>query len=275
MMLRRLLLSLFIIGLLLLVINISGLFINLRNNDIFQEKFTDNFGIKLSEKQFYSELEKIFSSDQSDSFKAISTSLLVNKSLAHYWRDEGISKYNLTIPVYENYILFSLAKINPGSYQKHEYLNWKKAIERGVGLCSQHAIIVSEILNERGIKSKLIGLSGHVIATSEIRENKWILLDPDYGVNIPFNIGEIESDTEIIEPYYKSEGYSSEKIETLKRIFGKEGNYVSENAAKYSGNRGKIENRSYLFIWFLPIILISPYIFLLLFIKGSSGKIKS
>jgi len=260
---------LFILALLLIINNLIGVFVNLRNEDIFNENFSNKFGIKLTEEQFYDELEKIFESDQSDSFKAVNTSLLVNKSLAHYWRDEGINKYNLRIPVYENYILWALSYINKKEYQKHEFFNWKKAIERGVGLCSQHAIIVSEILNKNGINSKIIGLSGHVIATSDIKNNKWIILDPDYGVNVPFNIKDIEENPDIIAPYYSEEGYDTSRVNVLKRIFGKEGNRIVENAGVYCGKSGRVEKMSYWIIWIIPLILAIPFM-----IQLAGGKIR-
>jgi hypothetical protein len=250
---------LFILALILIINNLTGIFVSLRNEDIFKENFSNKFGISLTEKQFYAELEMIFESEQSDSSKAVNTSFLVNKSLAHYWRDEGIIKYNLRIPFYENYLLWSLSYINKKEYAKHEFLNWKKAIERGVGLCSQHAIIVSEILNKNGINSKMIGLSGHVIATAEVKDNKWIILDPDYGVNVPFDIKEIEDNPGIIEPFYAAEGYDTPRIDVLKRIFGKEGNRLVKNAKVYCGKSGRTEKFSYWLIWIIPAILIIPF----------------
>jgi len=260
MIIRKITLVLLIIALILLAANLTGVFRSMRNDGIYEEKFSDKFGIKLTAKQFNKELDAIFSKDMSDSSRAVETSLLVNRSLAHYWRDEGIKKYNLTVPFTENYILFILSLLNPDEYRKHEFLNWKKAIERGVGLCSQHAIIVSEILNEKGIQAKMIGLSGHVIATARIRNDKWIILDPDYGVNVPYSISQIENDPSVIEPFYKAEGYSAEKIEVLKKIFGKEGNRISGNASRYSGSTGRMEKRSFIAIWILPLILAAPYL---------------
>ena len=63
--------------------------------------------------------------------------------IAHYWRDEGINKYYLRIPFWENYLLYIASYIDPEEYLKYEFYDYRRAIERGVGLCSQQAIIVS------------------------------------------------------------------------------------------------------------------------------------
>ena len=102
----------------------------------------------------------------------------------------------------------------------------------------------------------MIGLSGHVVATAKIDDDKWIILDPDYGVNIPFSIQEIEENTELIEPFYLAAGYDIPRITELKRIFGKEGNIIVENAKLYKGKIGKIERVSYRVIWIVPLVLI-------------------
>ena len=63
----------------------------------------------------------------------------INPNL-HKQQDEGI-------PIYENYLLFIASYRYPDEYLKYEFVDYRKAIERGIGLCSQQAIIVSEILN--------------------------------------------------------------------------------------------------------------------------------
>ena len=267
MILRKLSLLLAAIGIFLIILNLVGVFKSLRHADIYQLRNDSKFGIELTEKQFHKELKQIWRSKESDSLTAVQVSNLVNRSMVHYYNPkenelQNIKKYNLRIPIYENYILFIRA-LNKSRNddtglmgRRHEFLNWRKAIERGLGLCSQHAIIVSGILNEAGIQTKMIGLSGHVVATANVGDDKWIILDPDYGVNIPFSIQEIEGNTELIEPFYLAEGYKTKTIDELKRIFGKEGNRIVENAKVYKGKAGEVESRSYWIIWVIPIILI-------------------
>ena len=97
---------LFILGFCLLIINIIGLFISLRNESIYKEKA----GINLTEKELYQRINKTVT-DKKEYITHLNEA--VHKGIAHYWRDEGINKYNLRIPFYENYLLFLASYLDP------------------------------------------------------------------------------------------------------------------------------------------------------------------
>lgn len=256
----------FIVGIVLFLINVMGVFIPLRNGEIYSEqdtKFQDD--IILDENQLW---ERINSDSSDVATYVTSLNAAVNNGIAHYWSDEGIEKYNLRIPFYENYFLYIAGWIYPPVFEKYEYSHYKKAIKRGVGLCSQHAIIVSEILKDRGMQSKIVGLDGHVVATTTIdREKKqWWILDPDHGVIIPYSIDKIESDPSIITPYYSQAGYDTKQIDELIDIFGPEGNKVVNGVREYDPRiksyslRYYIESFTYIMKWLLPLLLVIPYV---------------
>ena len=152
----------------------------------------------------------------------------VHQGIAHYWRDEGINKYNLRIPFYENYLLFIASYLAPEEYLKYEFYDYRRAIERGVGLCSQQAIIVSEILLEKRIPSFIIGLSGHVVLRAQVDADRdeWWVLDPDYGVVIPHDIDIIEKNPKIIRSFYAQAGYKPKTIDSLGKIYEKIDGYA-------------------------------------------------
>ena len=243
-------------AIILIGINLIGLFIPLRNSDIYLEDntfFKDD--ITLTEEQLLNilSLKKV-----SDADFAIKANNAVNEGLAHYWLDEGIDKYNLRVPVFENYILHFSSYISPSSFKKYQFINYKKAIKRGVGLCSQHSIILSEILKKNNIDSKIVGLAGHVVVMANIDKDKnlWWVLDPDYGVVIKHSIGQIERDPKIITDYYYENGYSEEETIKLINIYGSEGNFVTDGAIEYSGNKKYyFEKIAYIAIWVIPLFL--------------------
>ena len=185
-MIKKISLFFFIVGITLLNLNIFGLLISLRNTDIYTETevlFKDD--ITLSRKEVKNGI--IRKANESDKEYVYRINKIINKGTAHYWKNEGIKKYNLRVPIWENYLLhFNYFN------KKYEYSNYKKAIERGVGLCSQQAIIVTGILNDNGINAQIIGLSGHVVLRTEVENNIWYIVDPDYGIIIPYDIFEIE-----------------------------------------------------------------------------------
>lgn len=214
------------IGVSLLGLNFAGFLVPLRNSAIYQEQQTSfKEDIVLTEEQLYN---AVIREGQSDEEYVIKVNDAVNKGIAHYWEDEGINKYNLRIPVQENYLLFFLTCIHvyPTLFDKYEYCNYKKVVKRGVGLCSQQAIIVSEILKEHSIDSKIIDLGGHVVATAQVDKvnNIWWVVDPDYGVVVRHDVKEIERSPEIISTYYVAKGYDLETVSRLIEVYGKEGN---------------------------------------------------
>jgi len=266
---RRFQLALFIIGVFLLLTNIFGLFTSLRNLEIYNEKKTGfKNDITLTEDQVYS----VINSDRSDIKKYVSNvTYAVNKGMADYWDDEGIDKYHLRVPFQENYLLFLASYIMPQKFQKFEFLDYHRAIERGVGMCSEHSIIISEALKGKGIKTKMIGLSGHVVASAQVDEktDEWWILDGLYGVVVPFDITTLQKKPEIIEPYYSQKGYDTKTVTTLEGIYGAEGNIIADGygIGNYSILTNYFEKTTYILIWVIPLFLIFPYLFFNIFHK--------
>lgn len=245
-----------LIAIILLSFNVAGLFIPLRDSNIYSEKSTlFKNDITLTEKQLLRLLERRETSNEIFVEKVNNT---INKGIAHFWLDEGITKYNLRVPIYENYILFLASYVFPDSFKKYEFCNYRKAIERGVGLCSQHAIILSTILEKNGIATKIIGLSGHVVVMAEVDEYNdiWWVLDPDYGVLIKKNMQQIENDPKLILKYYIQKGYDLKTALELERIYGKEGNFMTNGVFHYCGsNKYYFEKFAYIGIWVIPLFL--------------------
>jgi hypothetical protein len=249
---------LFWIALLLLGTSIAGVFIPLRNPDLYRENlsfFKDD--ITLTEDQLWSATVR----QQGESTEAYVTRLneAVNNGTAHYWDDQGIYKYNLRIPIYENYLLFFAGYLYPPAYAKYEYCNYKKAIKRGLGLCSEHAIILTGILKDQGIESQILSLDGHVVSTAQVNQGTWWILDSDFGVVIPHSIAEIENDPNMIRPTLKQKRYSDAIVNWMVDVYGKEGNRVFSGAREYRPRGYLIETLSYVLIWILPMIMMVPY----------------
>jgi len=234
--------------------------VSLRNPDIYSERGT-NFkeDITLTEEEVY---RLIVKRDEPDSAYVLRLNSAVNKGLAHYWRDEGIDKYHMRVPIYENYVLYFLSYIYPGPYRKYEFYDYRKAINRGIGMCSQCAIILSQILNEKGIPCKIVGLGGHVVAMAQVdrRNDRWWVLDADLGVVIKHSIAEIERHPAIVGPCYAAQGYDAQTANDMVRVYGKEDNVIWESVAEYSGVKYYIERGSYIALWGIPLVALLPLV---------------
>ena len=246
---------LLIAGIVLLLLNTMGLFKSLRNEDLYAEitPYKNDISIRLSD------VEKQLNRRQNETEKdfAVRVTMLINHAMAHYWKDEGIKKYYLRVPLWENYIL-SIKQWISGE-DKYEFRNYKKIIERGTGICSQPCIALKYLLNDNDIKADLWDLWGHVVVEAEFSDGTKYTLDPDYGNHVPYGIEHIQANLDIIRESYKNqdsvyaEHYKDHRnTEDIVNVYDKDRNHI------YFMDRS-FEGYSYIAIWILPILLILPY----------------
>jgi hypothetical protein len=246
---------LFGVGMLLLLINIFGMLKSMRHNDLYTEENTGRLNdvtIKLED----AKKQLVRKDGESDKDFALRVNDVVSKSMSHYFKNEGKKKYNLRVPLRENYILFIVNSFKEDN--RYEFKNYKKGLERGVGLCSSHSIVVKGVLLDNGVEAHLWDIAGHVVVRAKVSEDEWYILDPDYGLYVPHDIAEIEADPEITRPSYEhmadlykpeyDDPYTTDKVVEL---YGKEGNHIYTYDARF-------ENFSYIAIWVLPFILMLP-----------------
>ena len=251
---------LFWAGLLLLVINIYGLFKTMRNPELYQlENSIKNRkndvtipypGIKKQLLRESNETEKDF---------AVRINKVVNDGFAHYWKTEGTDKYYLRVPVWENYLLYSASFIDPATYKRYEFADYKKNLERGTGLCSSHSTVVKGVLLENGIKAELLDVGGrHVVVRAEFADKSAYLLDPDFGYVIPYDTAAISANPELVRAPYS-------KMASLYYIEAKDP-YTTDLMVDIFGKRKyvySVENRfeeiSYWAIWIIPVLFMLPY----------------
>ena len=249
----------FIFGVFLLAINIYGLFKSMRNPEIYTEEKT--LRNRLSDITItYPEIkDSLLRKDhEPDKDFAIRVNKVVNNGFAHYWKEAGITKYNLRVPVWENYLLYAASFIDPKEYKRYEFSNYKKDMERGVGLCSSHSIVVKGVLLDNGIKAELLDVGKkHVVVRAEL-EGAGYILDPDFGVVVPYDTGAIQANPELVrEPYknmaalYYPDAKEPYTTDIMVDIFGKKKYvYTVDNWFEYF---------SYWAIWILPLLLMLSY----------------
>lgn len=252
-------LSLFLFAVFLLTINIYGFFKPFRNPEIYNHQKTSKVKIKYTEK----EVLEITDPRKIQNLKVEEKVTLINDTVAqgvsHYWYDEGTESYFLRVPWYKNYLLYTASYVMPGFFRKYEFCNYKRALQRGVGLCSEHAIILSGILQKNGIKNSIVGLKGHVVARAEVNDN-FYMLDPDNGVTIPYDISEINKKPSIIEKYYIDKGWDPEFVNDLVGIYSSNYTIYKPGILHYPEcAKGKY----ILAIIIFPLIWIIPFTILL------------
>ncbi len=247
--------TLFLLGVILLGINIFGQFKSLRNEDLYSEvtPYKDDITIQFSEakKQWHR------NENEPDKDYALRVTMLINNSMAHYWKDEGIKKYYLQVPIWENYLLslkqFVLKR------KKYEFRNYDKAIERGVGICSQPCIALKDLLNDQGIEADLWDIKGHVVVDAKFSDGNRYTLDPDYGHLVPYGMEAIQANPELVRESYKNQDdvyaphlTKHKHTDDIVQMYARDGNHIYYMDKTY-------EDFSYIAIWILPILLMFPY----------------
>jgi hypothetical protein len=247
-------------GLILLGFNIYGLFKSMRNPAVYSEEQTLRNRINDISIQYPEMLEMLKRKENETSIDfGVRINKVVNDGFIHYWKDAGIEKYHLRVPVWENYLLYFASYINPGKYKKYEFSNYKKNLERGVGLCSTHSTIVKGVLLENGIKAELMDVGGHhVVVRAELNDTATYMLDPDFGIVVPYDTAAISANPELVRAAYSNMAalyYPDAKDpytpDILVDIFGKKKyTYTVYNWFEYF---------SYWAIWIIPFLLMLPY----------------
>ncbi len=257
---KRLSSVLLIFGVILLGINMIGFFKTMRNPEVHNEEYIIHNRIN-DVTIPWPEIKDMLKRKEGESKVdfAVRINKVVNDGFAHYWKAEGIEKYHLRVPVWENYLLYAASYINPKKYKRYEFINYKKNLERGVGLCSTHSTIVKGVLLDNGIKAELLDVGGHhVVVRAELNDTATYLLDPDFGVVVPHDTAALTLNPELARaPFenmaalYYPDAKDPYTTDYVVKIFGdKKHTYTISNW---------FESFSYVAIWIIPILLMLPY----------------
>jgi len=250
------------IGIILLGINIFGLFKTMRNPEIYTEEY--RIRNRLNDVMIpYSALKEILKkkAGESDIEFAYRINGVVHDAMAHYWKKEGTDKYYLRVPVWENYLLYAASYINPKRYERYEFsaCNWKKNLERGAGLCSAHSIVLNGVMRENGIKAELLDVGKrHVVSRVEFNKNTAYIFDPDFGIAVPYDTAAITANPELVRgPYenmadlYYPDAVDPYTTDLIVKIFGRRKHIYEVN--------NPFEHFSYWAKWLIPLLLILPF----------------
>ena len=253
-------------GVMLIGINLFGHFQHLRGFSTNDGHLTGPFlrtpgGTELEWQALLQALPR--RAGESNKDYAIRINELVSGNVRHIWNYANEGVLRLHVPIWENYILWLLGEIRD-DYRRYTFVDARKALERGVGMCSQTSLIVTALLREGGLDTRVAQLGGHTVVTAEVAPAEWYVLDPDIGVVIPKSLKEIERDLSSIRSIYEdgyrrqSHYYPELASEIMVSIYGPEGNSIEPpNANVMMGDRWVATERlAYQLKWALPLALL-------------------
>lgn len=164
----------FVLGCLLLLVNGVGFFIGPVESSLKTSKPVTNFDNRtLSWKEANTQLSRLSNRNFSADEKAKGLFELISKFYIH-------TPFHYNIKPWDNWILWLGGNILDEKYlwSQNPDLLW----ERGGGFCNQAAMIFASKGKDLGLKTRLIALSGHVVAEVYLPNKGWRVVDPDMGV---------------------------------------------------------------------------------------------
>jgi hypothetical protein len=252
---------LFGIGIFLLLLNTVGLFKSMRNDELYtleNEIRNRKNDVVIRYPDIKKQLVRLEGESEKDFSVRINS--LIHDGFSHYWKKEGIDRFHMRVPAWENYLLYAASFVYPKKYERYEFTNYKKNLERGVGVCSAHSIVLKGVLNDHGISAELLDVGGrHVVVRAEYADKSAFMLDPDYGIYVPYDTAAVTANPELVRASYQNMAdlyYSDAKdpytTDFLVEIFGnKKHTYSVHNV---------FEGFSYVAIWVLPFLLMLPFV---------------
>lgn len=261
--------SAFAVGVALLVLTIVGRFGTLLPDQI--DALRDPFGKSLE--MSLDEVRAVIDSDATDKTSYLERlNTAIHKGVLHHWSAEHAKETNLTIPATENFILYGMQFVWPEDCVRYEFFDYRRALDRRLGSCGQKSILLVEILKEKRIPGHVFQLGtyvsprgrsddGHIVAAVEVGDDEWWVADPDFGVIVPHSPEQVGDNPTLVSRYYEEAGYPEGRIKEMETVFEKDKNVVKDRyvgAKGYSVKKYYFEKSSYVFIWLIPLALMSP-----------------
>ena len=245
-----------LLGLILFGINVFGIFLPIAPQNLSQENLRFPNDQALTFEQALDRLEWLNMDDITTFSSRVNDSIA--KRLAHlHWQKYPPERFNQRIPIWENYILFLMGKLTTiPEYKRYHFANPYRSLERGIGICGDASMIMSQVLDKQNIQNKIISFPGHVIVAVKNTSDQTWLYDPDFNVIVPHSVEEVNAYPLLVKPFYREKGYSEKEIQSLVNSYSMEYK-VWNGASHFITKKYYFEYFSYFLKWALPIIFFT------------------
>lgn len=243
-------------GVSLLSVNVYGLFKDIRPAIFFEDELRFANESPIQYEQTLVEIIKHGNESNPDYTHRLTK--VIDDSIAHiHWERYEAEKFNQLVPIWENYFLYFVGIFsNIPEFKKYHFSDYKKSLKRGIGICGDASMIMSQLLDNNNISNQIITFPGHVIVAVKFdKQSKELLFDPDFGVSLPFSPEEIKQSPHLVNDYYLQAGYYDYDIRAFNKIYNND--YQRWNGVShFITNKYYFEKISYFLKWPLPVIAI-------------------
>lgn len=181
---------------------------------------------------------------------------VVAQGLAHiHWEDYDPTQFNQRVPAWENYILYLMGvfKVMP-EYERYHFADLDRSMERGIGICGDASMVLSNLFDRYGIDNNIVVMPGHVMVEAYV-DGQAFLLDPDYGIPLAHSAEYFQqSPAELIDAF-SAAGYPRYDGEFV-------ANAISDYYFYYDGVDEFIQKKyyfeyfAYVAKWVIPLLLL-------------------
>ncbi|PVY78314.1 hypothetical protein C8D92_102355 [Tamilnaduibacter salinus] len=256
--LYRLCVSLFVVGFVLLGVNVYGLSQSIRKPDLGSDSQLLRF-VPDNVWSYEKSIEKIENLKEKKSYSDLAekANYIVNKSLVHpKWFRVDPYEYRQLIPLWENPYLYAIGEFSSlPQFNRYHFADYERSIERGIGICGDASMVLSSILDKFGVSNRIVSFKGHVIVEYKDENGRHFLLDPDFGVVIGRSLEVLVSDPQKIKNVYYEKGYSEKEVENLVDIY-KTPYSIFDDTYHFMTKRYWFEYATYIFKWLIPVLLV-------------------
>ncbi len=214
--------------------------------------------LSLSAEETMEQLKRL--PNESDAAFVQRSTLTIQAGLAHLdrWYDHNPEHYNQLIPFSENPLLNLLGRYSGlPQIERYHFSDYKRTIDRGIGLCGDHAIVLSSVLDENGIDNVLLSArgGGHIVVEVTDKSDAQGIYDADFGVSMPSLTQSSMTDPSVVQAYSEA-GYSSRELLAIQKIYSE--NFLQfDSVYHFMAKRFIFERLSYVFKWLFPLFLIA------------------
>jgi hypothetical protein len=153
-----------------------------------------------------------------------------------------------------NWFLWVISKI----YGKHLLFTQEPyfIIQSTSAICSQAVAVFNFIMDLNSVDSRFVSLNGHVVSEVKI-DSRWFIFDPDFGVDFPFGVDELDAfeNEALIYSKLRNNGFDNDVINSYLNITKKVIKF-HEIGEAHEPKRKNIELLALFFSICLPIYLI-------------------
>lgn len=258
---RFLVVALFVVGTMLMGINLYGLTQSIRKPGLGLDRPEDLRFVPKEVWSYERSIQEIYElHDIRDRTKAARQAIkVVKQALVHPdWFGVDPVEYRQTIPIWENYFLYIVGRFSDlPQFQRYHFVDYRRSIRRGIGVCGDASMVLSSILSELRVKNRILSFDGHVIVEYLGENGNWTLADPDFGVSLNMDIQQLKNNGDSIKMAYKNAGYSDDDINTLMKSYGTP-YAVFDSVYDFMSMRFIFEYITYVLKWMLPALLVAP-----------------